>query len=64
MQMLLFISGWVVMCVGMHIGVSRQSEHDLEQASLLPFADDPDADRIIEEILADRKRDFGREIPD
>ncbi|WP_397452417.1 hypothetical protein [Pseudomonas sp. NA-150] len=45
MQIMLFLSGWVVMCIGMHFCVTRQSEHDLEQASLLPFADDPEAAR-------------------
>ncbi|MGV8864941.1 MAG: cbb3-type cytochrome c oxidase subunit 3 [Pseudomonas sp.] len=47
MQIMLFIGGWVVMCIGMHFCVTRQSEHDLEQASLLPFADDPEAARAM-----------------
>ncbi|MDB6145357.1 MAG: hypothetical protein JWP80_4401 [Pseudomonas sp.] len=45
MQTLVLILGWVVMFVGMHFCVTRRSDSELEQASLLPFADDPEAAR-------------------
>lgn len=45
MQTLLLIVGWAVMFLGMHFCVTRRSDNELEQASLLPFADDPEAAR-------------------
>lgn len=42
---LLFIVGWSVMLIGMHFCLTRRSDNELEQASLLPFADDPEAAR-------------------
>jgi len=33
-------------------------------ASAGAFADDPNAEKLIEEILQQRKQDFGREIPE
>ncbi|MGV8842524.1 MAG: hypothetical protein ACOH2I_04570 [Pseudomonas sp.] len=39
--MLIFLIGLLVFCVGIH----RCNAQDLEQAALLPFADDPDAAR-------------------
>ncbi|MDB5983616.1 MAG: hypothetical protein JWQ69_4631 [Pseudomonas sp.] len=45
LQILLLIVGWAVMMVGMHFCLTRPSDNDLEQASLLPFADDPEAAR-------------------
>jgi hypothetical protein len=45
MQTLLLIVGWGVMFVGMHFCVTRRTDNELEQASLLPFADDPGAAR-------------------
>lgn len=45
LQTLIFIVGWAVMMVGMHFCLTRRSDNELEQASLLPFADDPEAAR-------------------
>ena len=42
---LFLIVGWSVMVIGMHFCVTRRSDNELEQASLLPFADDPEAAR-------------------
>jgi hypothetical protein len=45
LQILLLIVGWAVMMIGMHFCLTRCTDNDLEQASLLPFADDPEAAR-------------------
>jgi hypothetical protein len=45
LQTLLLIVGWGVMVIGVHVCVTRRSDNELEQASLLPFADDPEAAR-------------------
>lgn len=45
LPMLFLIVGWSVMLIGVHVCVTRRSDNELEQASLLPFADDPEAAR-------------------
>jgi hypothetical protein len=40
-----FYVGLMVLFVGVHVCLNSCSEHDLEQASLLPFADDLEAAR-------------------
>lgn len=43
--MLIFLTSFLVFCVGIHRCLLRLNAQDLEQAALLPFADDPDAAR-------------------
>ncbi|RJG08857.1 hypothetical protein D3879_23670 [Pseudomonas cavernicola] len=45
MQTLMFILGFIAFCAGIHSCLLQRSDHELEQAALLPFADDLEAAR-------------------
>lgn len=50
---------WIIAVVAFYLGVQaclgRSSQHDLDQASMLPFADDP-------EVAGRVERELGRSI--
>lgn len=52
--MTLFVLGLLVFCVGVRLCIGKPTEHDLEQAALLPFADDPQAARAMSEATGYR----------
>jgi len=49
MQILMFYMGIGTFMAGLYYSLKTSSAHDIQQAALLPFADDPDAaEKIIQ----------------
>ena len=43
MHIFMFCFGLAVLMLGLYYSLKQRSPHDINQAALLPFADDPDA---------------------
>ncbi|MCY1293263.1 hypothetical protein D9M68_585010 [compost metagenome] len=59
----MFWLGLLVFGVGLHACIGRRSSHDLEQAALQPFADDPPAARNMSRAtgrICERVLEVGR----